>query len=267
LAVARGEHQQARLPVAGTFVDVHSGYLVVRECRGYKVDEVCVVDLAVTADGGRSWTRHSVPALDSSQQWRIRQDLHVLGPQTLAVLIGGGCVAALVVDWIVHASDGRVRIGAAGTVAIQQLAAAVAALATVSLAVACCGIVIVLDENDGSLRFAARGSEILRLPPTLRIISADHCADGGSSGNRSTEFVVTATDGATRAMTVARLVDHLRRIGWPLQPTHSAYAGCRKTGGILPWTQHCLVLDTDPAPWRPPPPHPEAVVVFIDSTG
>jgi hypothetical protein len=79
------EHQQARLPVAGTFVDVHSGYLLVRECHGYKVGEICVLDLAVTADGGRSWTRHSLPALDSSQRWRTRQDLHVLGPQTLAV--------------------------------------------------------------------------------------------------------------------------------------------------------------------------------------
>ena len=185
------------------------------------------------------------------------------------LVIGVGCVAALVVDWIVHAADGRIRIGAtARGVPVRQWVTAVAALAIVSLVVVCCGSVVVLDENDGALRFAARDSEILPLPPTLRLISADHCADGGSSGNCTAEFVVTAADGVTRAVTVARLVDHLRRLGWPLQPTHSAYFGCRDIGGILPWTPHCLVLhiDNDQQHARLPT-HPDAVTVSIDNSG
>ncbi|MEV1329888.1 hypothetical protein AB0J20_09970 [Micromonospora costi] len=118
------------------------------------------------------------------------------------LLIGGGCIAALVVDWIVHASGGRVRIGpTALTVPVRQLVTAVAALVTVGLGCACCGFAVVLDEDDGALRFAARDSEVLPLPPTLHLMSADNCADGGSSGNCTAEFVVTATNGATRAVT------------------------------------------------------------------
>ncbi|MGC5022653.1 hypothetical protein [Micromonospora sp. DT47] len=80
--------------------------------------------------------------------------------------------------------------------------------------------------------------------------------------------MVTAADGATRAVTVARLVNHLRRIGWPLQPSRSAYFGCRETGGILPWSPHCLVLHVhaDDQHARPPT-GPEAVMVSIDNIG
>lgn len=184
------------------------------------------------------------------------------------LLIGGGCVVALVVDWIVHVSAGRVRIGATASVSVRQWLISVAALATVSLVLGCCGLAVVLDENDGALRFAARDREVLPLPPTLHLLSADNCADGGSSGNCTAEFVVTATDGATRATTVDQLLDHLRRLGWPLLLHHSVYHGCRETGGILPWTPHCLWLyaDAEPMPARSPTP-PEAVIVYIGNAG
>jgi hypothetical protein len=185
------------------------------------------------------------------------------------LLIGGGCVAALVVDWIVHASDGLVRIGATpDAVPVRPLVNTVAALATASLVFGCCMLVIVLDENDGALRFAVRDSEIRPLPPTLRLISASPCVSGGSAGACRAEFVVAATDGAARAVTVARLVDHLRRLGWPLQPSRSAYFGCREIGGILPWTSHCLVLDVDADHERARPrTQPEAVMISITNIG
>jgi hypothetical protein len=125
----------------------------------------------------------------------------------------------------------------------------VAGLITVSLAVIwCCALFVFLDY-DGALRFAPRDSEILPLPPTLRLISADHClGPRGSARACTAEFVVTAADRATRAVTVTRLVEHLRRLGWPLQPTHDAYSGCRRIGGILHWTSHCLVLDVNAEP-------------------
>jgi hypothetical protein len=129
-------------------------------------------------------------------------------------------------------------------------------------------LVIVIDDNDGALRFAARDSEVLPLPPTLYLMSADNCADGGSSGNCTAEFVVTARDGAARAMTVDQLVDHLRRLGWPLLLHQSVYDGCRETGGILPWPPHCLWLyaDAEPMPARSSTP-PEAVIVYIANVG
>lgn len=184
------------------------------------------------------------------------------------LLIGVGCMAALVIDWIMHASDGFVRIGPTARLEpVRQWITAVVALVTAALVFGCCMVVIVLDDNDRALRFAARDSEILPLPPSLRLISSDHCADGGSSGNCTAEFVVTAADGATSAMTVARLVDHLRRLGWPLRPTRSAYAGCREIGGILPWTSHCLVLHVDADLTARSLTDHEAVIVFIDNTG
>ncbi|MGN9804989.1 hypothetical protein [Micromonospora sp. L32] len=79
---------------------------------------------------------------------------------------------------------------------------------------------------------------------------------------------MTATNGATRAAMVAQLVDHLRRLGWPLLLQHSVYHGCRETGGILPWTPHYLWLyaDAEPMPARPATP-PEAVIVYIGHVG
>jgi hypothetical protein len=95
------------------------------------------------------------------------------------LLIGTGCLAALVVDWKVHASDGRVRIGStARPVQVRQQITAVMTVVTASLVFGCCMlvivivIVIVIDDNDGALRFDPRASEILPLPPTLRLISA-----------------------------------------------------------------------------------------------
>ncbi len=187
------------------------------------------------------------------------------------LLIGVGCLAGLVVDWYVHACDGVVRLGATGVVLSARPAVhAVAGLITVSLAVICCCALFVFLDYDGALRFAPRDSEILPLPPTLRLISADHClGPRGSARACTAEFVVTAADHATRAVTVTRLVEHLRRLGWPLQPTHNAYSGCRRIGGILHWTPHCLVLDVDAEPTtlsRPRTP-PEGVIAYISNIG
>lgn len=185
------------------------------------------------------------------------------------LLIGGGCLAALVVDWYVHASAGGVRIGATGLVlSVRQWITAVTGLATASLVLICCCGIFVFLEYDGALRFTARDSEILPLPPTLRLISADPRADCGSSGACTAEFIVTAVDGASRATTVDRLVGHLRRLGWPLLLHAGGYAGCRETGGILPWTSHRLWLyaDAEPTPTRPPT-APEAVIVYISNLG
>ena len=51
--------------------------------------------------------------------------------------------------------------------------------------------------------------------------------DGGNSGNCTATFVVMSVDGATRTTTVDRIVEHLRRLGWPLQLSSSHYSGCR----------------------------------------
>jgi hypothetical protein len=185
------------------------------------------------------------------------------------LLIGVGCVAALLIDWIAHASDGLVRIGpTARPRPVRQWVTAMTAVVAAPLVFGCCMIAMVLDENDGALRFTPRASEILPLPPTLRLISAGPCVSGGSAGGCRAEFVVAAADGATRAVTAARLVDHLRRLGWPMQTTQSAFAGCRDIGGILPWTPHCLVLhvDADPTPARPPI-DPDAVMISVTNIG
>jgi hypothetical protein len=79
--------------------------------------------------------------------------------------------------------------------------------------------------------------------------------------------VVTSADGTTRTTTVDRIVDHLRRLGWPLQLGRAHYSGCREAGGILPWTPHCLWLyaDAEPQGTRPPA-HPEAVTIYINNS-
>jgi hypothetical protein len=199
---------------------------------------------------------------------------------TCWLLIGGGCLlVALFVDWAVHAHRDSVRIdGTTHTVAVEHLRTALAAPVIFFLVLASCGFAVAVNDGDGALRFAARDSEVLPLPPTLHLESVDHCAGGGSSGNCTAQFVVTATDGAARSITVDRLVAHLRHRGWPLVLIKSVYYGCRDSGGILPWTSHCLWLYTDAEfdrrddQWRPKPAAaaprpPEAVFVYIDNTG
>lgn len=107
----------------------------------------------------------------------------------------------------------------------------------------------------------------LPLPPSLRLVSADTCADGGSSGNCTAEFVVIAAGGASRTTTVIRLVEHLRRHGWPLQPERGVFTGQRQTGGILNWTGHQMWLyaDVEPASALRPAPPLNAVVIYIDN--
>ncbi|MDG4759402.1 hypothetical protein [Micromonospora sp. WMMD710] len=130
-----------------------------------------------------------------------------------------------------------------------------------------CGLGVLGSDGDGRLRFTVRDDEVLPLPTSLSLVSADSCADGGSSGNCTAEFVVMAADGAGRTRTVARLVEHLRSRGWPVQPENRVYRGTRETGGILNWTPHRLWLyaDVEPAtPLRSAPP-PDAAVIYIDN--
>ncbi|SCE96001.1 hypothetical protein GA0074695_2472 [Micromonospora viridifaciens] len=128
------------------------------------------------------------------------------------LLIGVVRLAALVIDRRVHPFSSPYRVGwnlAAGTV---RWAASVATLATVAL-VCGCGLGVIGADGDGRLRFPARDDEVLPLPASLRLVSADTCADGGSSGNCTAEFLVTAADNADRTTTITRLVEHLRSRG------------------------------------------------------
>jgi hypothetical protein len=175
-------------------------------------------------------------------------------------VVGVVCLAALIVDlWVVDRGVGWKP--AAGK---ARWVASVATLATVVLL---CGCVLGLlqTDGDGALRFPARDDEVLPLPASLRLVSVDTCADSGSSGACMAEFVVTAADGAGRATTLTRLVEHLRSRGWPLQPGPGTYSGYRETGGILNWRPHRMWLYTDadpPSVLRPAPPF-EAVVIYI----
>lgn len=180
------------------------------------------------------------------------------------LLVGVVCLATLVIDRSVHPFSSPRRVGwnlAAGKV---RWVAPVATLAAVVL-VCGCGLGVVGVDGDGRLRFPAHDDEVLPLPASLRLVSADTCADGGSSGNCTAEFVVTAADDADRTTTVTRLVDHLRSRGWPLQLERGGYRGSRETGGILNWTAHQMWLYADAesaAALRPAPP-PDAVVLYI----
>lgn len=213
----------------------------------------------------------SLTAVFAISQWPRPGRIHAHWFDWFAVwlLIGVGCLAGLAVDWYMHTGDGVVRLGATGVaLSARQAVHALAGLITASMVAICCGWLVVpfVLNYDGALHFVPRDSEILPLPPTLRLISAGPCERGGSAPVCTAEFVVTAADRATRAVTVTRLVEHLRRLGWPLQPMHDAYFGCRRTGGILHWTSHCLVLDVhaDPTSAQPRTP-PEAVIIRISN--
>ncbi|MFI7068661.1 hypothetical protein [Micromonospora sediminicola] len=153
------------------------------------------------------------------------------------LLIGALGLAALVGDRLLSPIGGDPPASRRWTTSVTVLAAL--------LLLSGCGLGLLATDGDGSLRFTARADEVLPLPTSLRLVSADTCTDGGSSGNCTAEFVVTATDGADRATTTARLVAHLRGRGWPLQPDARGYRGARETGGILAWTPHRMWLSTD----------------------
>jgi hypothetical protein len=143
--------------------------------------------------------------------------------------------------------------------------AALAALLLTSCVLGC-GYTITAHDGDGSARTEATVAEISPLPPTLRVVSADPCADGGSSGNCTAEFVIEADDGASSEAIVQRLVTQLRTIGWSLDLEDSSYQGCRAVAGLRHYTDHCLWMDSNGSPltndtnWRP-----GAVVVYIDN--
>lgn len=185
------------------------------------------------------------------------------------LLIGGWCLAALVIDWYVHAANGYVRLGPAEWVPVRHVIAIMTVFVAICLGFCCLGVVSLFD-NDSELRSVPRSSEILPLPPTLRLIYTGPCEREGSAGGCGADFVVTAADGAPRTVTVTRLVEHLRRHGWPLQQHTAGYSACRDVGGLLHWSQHCLVLDVDrlldDVEKRPRTP-PEAVLIYISNIG
>lgn len=182
------------------------------------------------------------------------------------LLVGVVCLAALVIDRSAHPFSSPRLGGGNRTAGKVRWVASMATLATVVLLCGC-GLGVVEYDGDGRLRFPVRDDEVLPLPTSLRLVSADTCADGGSSGNCTAEFVVMAADGADRTTTVTRLVEHLRSRSWPLQPEHGVYRGSRETGGILNWTSHRMWLyaDVEPAAVPRPAPPPDAVVLYIDN--
>ncbi|MGW9198649.1 hypothetical protein [Micromonospora chersina] len=182
------------------------------------------------------------------------------------LLVGVVCLAALVIDWNMHPFSAPHLTGGNRTAGRAQWVASMAMLTTVVLLCGC-GLGVAWLDGDGKLRVPARNDEVLPLPASLRLVSADICADGGSSGNCTAEFVVMAADDADRTTTVTRLVEHLRSRGWPLQPEHGAYRGSLETAGILNWTAHRMWLyaDVEPASELPPTAPPEAVVIYIDN--
>lgn len=183
------------------------------------------------------------------------------------ILIGGVGLAILAADRTVrHTRQDRTRASTGDTATPARWIAAVSVLAVLLLICGCGFAMVIVDDNNGKFRFPVRDSEVLPLPPTLRLISADPCAGGGSSGNCDATFVVTSVDGAARATTAQRIVEHLHRLGWPLQLDHDQYAGCRAVGGILPWTSHCLSVYADAEPDSLRPAHPEAATVYIDNS-
>ncbi|MFG2063456.1 hypothetical protein ACGFIK_18790 [Micromonospora sp. NPDC048871] len=130
-----------------------------------------------------------------------------------------------------------------------------------------CGLGIAQIDGDGRFRTPVREDEILPLPRSLRLVSADLCASGGSSGNCTAEFVVASSDAAGRETTVTRLVAHLRDTGWALQPERGSYSGSREVSGLLRWRPHRLWLyaEAEPAVVRQPATPHDAVNVHIDN--
>lgn len=207
----------------------------------------------------------SLVAVFAFSQWP-RGLIRAPWPDWLAGWLAVGVVfaAAMVTDWIRHAEHGVVRIGATGRGTVGGVLGVGAAVVAGALVVVCCGYPW-LNPDAGALRFAPGVSEIQPLPPSLRLVSAGPCVRGGTAGACVATFVVASTDGADRAVTARRLADQLRRLGWPVQPTRSSFYGCRRVGGILPWTAHCLVLDDGTETLTGPAGPPSAVTVSISN--
>lgn len=222
----------------------------------------CAVGVAV----GVVFIAGQAAAFAISQWPRSRVAAPWLDWFALWLLAGVLCLAALVIDRSLRPVSAPHLDGRNRTAGKVQWVASIATLVTV--VVLCgCGLGVVGFDGDGRLRFPAREDEVLPLPASLRLVSADTCADGGSSGNCTAEFVVMAADGADRTTTVTRLVEHLRSRGWPLQPENGVYRGSRETGGILNWTAHHMWLyaDVESASELPPAPPPDAVVIYVDN--
>ncbi|GAA3194666.1 hypothetical protein ACFO1B_03380 [Dactylosporangium siamense] len=140
---------------------------------------------------------------------------------------------------------------------------AVLGAALVLLPCACCTQTFSRIDED-SWRFLVRDQEILPLPPTFQLAWGDRCASGGTSGNCTAEFVVTATDGAARTVMIERLADHLSTLGWRMETDSGGPRGRFAVGGILAWREHKLWFSDETAHRRRPAPA-GSVVIFIDN--
>ncbi|MFF5219538.1 hypothetical protein [Micromonospora sp. NPDC000442] len=176
------------------------------------------------------------------------------------LLVGAVCLAALIIDRIWHASMVEWNC-----LTVRWIASVVPLAGVVLLCGG--GLGIAQIDGDGRFRVPVRVDEILPLPTSLRLVSADTCASGGSSGNCTAKFVVTANDGASRETTVTRLVAHLRARGWPLQPEHGSYSGSRDISGLLHWSPHRIWLYTEaePATVLQPAAPQGTVNIYIDN--
>lgn len=177
------------------------------------------------------------------------------------LMVGAVCLAAMVFSRVTYPSPVEWN-----WVSVRWIASVVPLAAVVLL----CGGGLTYGQLDADLRFrvSVREDEFLPLPMSLRLVSAEPCASGGSAGNCTAEFVVTATDGASRGTTVNRLVAHLRERGWPLQPERGRYYGSREISGLMHWKPHRMWLYTEeePPPVLEPASPRDSVTVYIDNT-
>jgi hypothetical protein len=151
--------------------------------------------------------------------------------------------AWLVIGWagIFVTSAGQGAKKAQPTPIVLRLAPIPIVLAS---ALACCGWGVIVGDENGRLRFDTRPTDVLPLPPTLRLLSSDMTASCGNGGSCVAEFVIVSADAASSSETADRVAAHLRDRGWPL--TGDRDNDCVSVG-LLPWRPHCIWLDTDPS--------------------
>lgn len=86
------------------------------------------------------------------------------------------------------------------------------------------------------------------MPPDVTLVRWV-CENPGVHGACNNAAIVAATDGVRGDELVARLVEHYRHAGWPLEVRadfpHLGHWGCRPVRGILPWEDHCMQITTE----------------------
>ncbi len=182
------------------------------------------------------------------------------------VVGGGACVVAIVSSRIAVSRCRRER-GLGDQERDVVLRTVVASLVLVgALCLLGCGFELVVGDGDGRLRFRAGTNEIEPLPATLRLVAADSCASSGSSGNCTAAFVVANADRQPRPVAVSRLARALDTQGWNVAtPTNNVHSWCRRVGGLLHWTDHCLWFYDQPESPGTSPTTPDTVTVYIDN--